>query len=299
MNNRCETAIHVGRKFRMCESPFRRGNDEKQPSACYLVKNKKMKDTDFLNSSPEGERVPAVSESTSAAQGSLTVPFMLLSVLFVVCLIVSNLIEIKTVDLGWFTITAGVIVFPVSYIINDCVVEVYGFRKARLMIWTGFAMSLLTAFFLNMAIALPGGADWHGQEAMSMVYGSVPRIMAASFVAFLSGSMVNAYVMSRMKARASGVSRGSGRSFSLRAVVSTLWGESIDSMVFFPIAFGGVLPWSAILSLILTQALLKTVYEVLILPVTLRVVRGLKKMERLDTVDDGTVDYRWWKVADV
>ena len=94
--------------------------------------------------------------------GGLTVPFMLLLVMFVVCLIVSNLIEIKTVDLGWFTVTAGLVVFPVSYIINDCVVEVYGFRKARLMIWVGFGMSLLTALFLNLAILLPGGAEWQG-----------------------------------------------------------------------------------------------------------------------------------------
>ena len=88
--------------------------------------------------------------------------FVVLSVLFCVLLIVSNLIEIKTVDAGWFSITAGFIVFPLSYILNDCIVEVYGFRKARLVIWLGFAMSLMAALFLNVAIWLPGGADWHG-----------------------------------------------------------------------------------------------------------------------------------------
>lgn len=153
--------------------------------------------------------------------------FVVLSVLFCVLLIVSNLIEIKTVDAGWFSITAGFIVFPLSYILNDCIVEVYGFRKARLVIWLGFAMSLMAALFLNVAIWLPGGADWHGQEAMEAVYGSVPRIMAASFLAFLCGSMINAYVMSRMKV-ASG-----GRNFSVRAIVSTLWGEGADSVIFF------------------------------------------------------------------
>jgi len=229
---------------------------------------------------------------------ALTVPFMLLSVLFVVCLIVSNLIEIKTVDMGWLTITAGVLVFPVSYIINDCVVEVYGFRRARLMIWVGFAMSLLVAGFLNLAIALPGGADWRGQEAMEAIYGSVPRIMAASFAAFVSGSMVNAYVMSRMKATANSECRGSGRSFSVRAVASTLWGESVDSLVFFPIAFAGVLPWGTIVSLIVTQALLKTAYEIVVLPVTIAVVGRLKSIEGFDAVDSD-VDYRWWRVADI
>lgn len=236
-------------------------------------------------------------QSPGSAGSSLTVPFMLLSVLFVVCLIVANLVEIKTVDLGWFTVTAGLVVFPVSYIINDCVVEVYGFRKARLMIWTGFAMSLLTALFLNVAIWLPGGTDWHGQEAMEAVYGAVPRIMGASFTAFICGSMVNAYVMSRMKACA-GQRMNSRGSFSMRAIVSTLWGESIDSMVFFPIAFGGILPWDTILSLIVTQAFLKTAYEILILPVTLVVVRRLKNLERLDTVDT-SVDYRWWRLSDI
>ena len=245
------------------------------------------------------EKEPLLSPAAAAAAPGqrLTVPYMLLCVLFVVCLIVANLIEIKTVDLGWFTITARVIVFPVAYIINDCVVEVYGFARARLMIWVGFAMSLLVSLFLMLAVALPGGAEWQHQEAMAAIYGSVPRIMAASFAAFLCGSMVNAYVMSRMKASAGAAASGVG-SFSLRAMASTLWGESVDSLVFFPIAFGGVLPWSVIGSLILTQVLLKSGYELLILPVTVTVVRRLKRLERLDTVDSG-ISYKWWRVAEL
>ena len=220
-------------------------------------------------------------------------PFLILSTLFCVLLIISNLIEIKTVDVGWFSITAGVIVFPLSYIISDCVVEVYGFAKARMLIWLGFAMSLLVSVFLQMAIALPGGAEWNSQDAMTAIYGSVPRIMAASFIAFLSGSMINAYVMSKMKV----ASRG--RNFSIRAIVSTLWGESTDSILFFPIAFGGVLPWDVIISLIVTQALLKTAYEVVILPVTVRVVRTLKRMEGREVTDDCIVSYKWWKINEL
>ena len=242
------------------------------------------------------QKFTSFSKASEGASRSLTVIFMLLSVLFVVCLIVSNLIEIKVVDLGWFTVTAGVVVFPFSYIINDCVVEVYGFRKARLMIWTGFASLLLVSLFLHMAIARPGGAEWHGQEAMEAVYGSVPRIMAASFAAFVCGSMVNAYVMSRMKAAAA--DRGSRRSFSLRAVVSTLFGEGVDSLVFFPIAFGGVLSWGTVLSLIVTQALLKTAYEAAVLPLTIYIVRKLKRAESLDTVDTG-ISYGWWRLTDI
>ena len=207
--------------------------------------------------------------------------------LFCVCLIVSNLIEIKTVDIGFATITAGMVVFPLSYIINDCIVEVYGFRKARTVIWLGFAMNLLVTLVLQFAILLPGADSWQSQDAMEAVYGTVPRILGASFVAFLCGSMVNALVMSKMKV-ASG-----GRHFSLRAIVSTLWGEGTDSIIFFPLAFGGILPWREIVSLIVAQALLKTAYEIVILPVTLKVVKKLKSIESTDTYDRG-ISYSWW-----
>jgi len=214
-------------------------------------------------------------------------PFLVLTVLFCVCLIVSNLIEIKTVDIGFATITAGMVVFPLSYIINDCIVEVYGFRKARTVIWLGFAMNLLVTLFLQFAILLPGADSWQSQDAMEAVYGTVPRILGASFVAFLCGSMVNALVMSKMKV-ASG-----GRHFSLRAIVSTLWGEGTDSIIFFPLAFGGILPWREIVLLIVAQALLKTAYEIVILPVTLKVVKKLKSIESTDTYDRG-ISYSWW-----
>lgn len=220
----------------------------------------------------------------------VSVTFMLLAVTFCVCLIVSNLMEIKTVDLGPLTITAGVIVFPVSYILNDCIVEVYGFSKARLVIWLGFGMNLLVSLLLQVGVWLPGADSWTGQEEMAMIFGAVPRIFVASFAAFLCGSMVNAYVMSRMK-----ISSG-GRRFSLRAIVSSLWGEGVDSVIFFPLAFGGVLAWGDIWMLIATQTLLKTVYEILILPVTLRAVRLLRDHEGGDVTDTAETDYRWWKL---
>lgn len=208
-----------------------------------------------------------------------SLPFLILAVLFCVCLIVANLVEIKTVSLGFLTVTAGMVVFPVSYIINDCIVEVYGFRKARMVIWLGFLMNLLVTLLLQLAIMLPGDSSWTAQDAMVAIYGGVPRILVASFLAFICGSMVNAWVMSRMKVSSQ------GRHFSLRAIVSTLWGEGVDSVIFFPIAFGGMLPWSTILHLIVAQTLLKTAYEMLILPVTLAVVKRLKRIESLDTYD--------------
>lgn len=223
----------------------------------------------------------------------ISVTFMLLAVTFCVCLIVSNLMEIKTVDLGPLTITAGVIVFPISYILNDCIVEVYGFNKARLVIWLGFGMNLLVSLLLQLGIWLPGADSWTGQEAMTVIFGAVPRIFAASFIAFLCGSMVNAYVMSRMKI-ASG-----GRRFSLRAIVSSLWGEGVDSVIFFPIAFGGILPWDEIAMLILTQTLLKTLYEILILPVTLKAVKLLRDHEGGDVTDSPDMSYKWWKINEI
>ncbi|MDE5664361.1 queuosine precursor transporter [uncultured Duncaniella sp.] len=223
----------------------------------------------------------------------ISVTFMLLAVTFCVCLIVSNLMEIKTVDLGPLTITAGVVVFPISYILNDCIVEVYGFNKARLVIWLGFGMNMLVSLLLQLGIWLPGAESWTGQEAMATVFGAVPRIFAASFIAFLCGSMVNAYVMSRMK-----ISSG-GRRFSLRAIVSSLWGEGVDSVIFFPIAFAGVLSWNEIGLLIVTQTFLKTFYEILILPVTLRAVKLLRDHEGGDVTDTPGMSYKWWKINEI
>ncbi len=213
-------------------------------------------------------------------KSSFSFTFLLLTLIFCVCLIVSNLMEIKVVDLGFLTITAGVITFPISYIINDCIVEIYGLKKAKMVIWLGFAMNLLVSMLLQIGVWLPGSASWTGQDAMQLIFGAVPRIFAASFIAFVSGSMVNAHVMSIMK-------RNDGnRRFSLRAIVSTVLGEGVDSCVFFPIAFAGILPWDEIGLLILTQTALKTAYEIIILPVTMQVVKRLREIEEHLPIDN-------------
>lgn len=220
--------------------------------------------------------------------------FLLLSMLFCMCLIASNMMEIKVVNLGPLTITAGVIVFPISYIISDCIVEIYGFARARLVIWLGFAMNLLFSILLQVGLLLPGAPGWEGQEAMELVFGAVPRIFFASFAAFLCGSMVNAYVMSKMKGGEKGT-----RGFSLRAIMSTLWGEGTDSVIFFPLAFAGVLASEQIVTLIITQTLLKTVYEIVVLPVTLRIVKRLRKIEGDEYVDPKNISYKWWKISEL
>ena len=217
--------------------------------------------------------------------------FLLLAVSFSVFLILANILEVKIVDLGFMTATGGLIVFPMSYIINDCIVEVYGFRLARLTIWLGFFMNLLSVILIHIAIALPADVSWQGQDAFVATFDSSARILMASFVAMICGSMVNAYVMSKMKLGQQ------GRNFSLRAVASTLFGETVDSLVFFPIAFYGVLPNTTLVALICTQAGMKTAYEIVVLPLTVRVVRYLKRKEELD-VYDYKVSYKWWRIFD-
>lgn len=222
----------------------------------------------------------------------VSVPFMLLGILFCVCLIASNLLETKVVQLWGVTATAGLIVFPISYIINDCIAEVWGFKKARLIIWSGFAMNFLVIGFAQLAVLLPAAPFWEGEEGFNFVFGMAPRIAVASLTAFLVGSFLNAYVMSRMKV-ASG-----GKNFSLRAIVSTLAGESADSLIFFPIAFGGLIPVRELLIMIVTQAVLKSLYEVIILPVTIQVVKYIKKVDGSDVYDEH-ISYNVLKIKDI
>ena len=218
-----------------------------------------------------------------------SLPFVVLAMMFSVFLILANLMEVKVVKIGILTATAGLSVFPISYIINDCIVEVYGFAKARFVIWMGFLLNMIFVVFLQVCIALPCAPSWTAQAAVEQVFGNTPRILLGSFVAFIVGSMVNAQVMSRMKVR------DGGKRFSLRAIMSTVFGESADSLIFFPIAFAGMLPLATIVTLVWTQVMLKTLYEIIALPITIRVVKLLKRVEGAD-VTDVNVDYKWWKV---
>jgi uncharacterized integral membrane protein (TIGR00697 family) len=217
---------------------------------------------------------------------------MLLGILFNICLVTSNLLETKVIQVFGITATAGLLVFPVSYIINDCIAEVWGFKKARLIIWCGFASNFLLIAFSQLSVHIPAAPFWEGEEAFNFVFGLAPRIAVASLIAFLAGSFINAYVMSRMKI----ASRG--RHFSFRAIASTLAGESVDSLIFFPIAFWGLIPFDELLIMIATQAFLKSLYEVLILPLTIRVVKYIKKVDGQDVYDTNT-SYNILKVRDI
>ena len=222
----------------------------------------------------------------------VSVPFMLLGILFNVCLIAANLLETIVIQIGSLTVTAGLLVFPISYIINDCIAEVWGFKKARLIIWSGFAMNFFVVALGLIAVAIPAAPFWEGEEHFDFVFGMAPRIVAASLMAFLVGSFLNAYVMSKMKV----ASRG--RQFSARAILSTLAGETADSLIFFPVAFGGIIAWRELLIMMCIQIILKSMYEVIILPVTIRVVKAIKKIDGSD-VYDTDISYNVLKVKDI
>ena len=204
----------------------------------------------------------------------ISVLFMLYGILFCVCLITANVLETKQISFGPANMTAGLIVFPVSYIINDVVCEVWGYRRTRLLIWLGFAMNFLFVVFGAIADWIPGAPYWHGEEGFHQIFGLAPRIAGASFLAFLAGSFINAYVM------------------------STIWGELTDSIIFFPLALGGVIPWEEMPSLVITQVTLKTVYEIIALPVTIRVVNFTKKHDHED-VFDRDIAYNVFKVKEL
>ena len=222
----------------------------------------------------------------------VSVPFMLLGILFNVCLIAANLLETKLIQVGSLTVTAGLLVFPISYIINDCIAEVWGFKKARLIIWSGFAMNFFVVALGLIAVAIPAAPFWEGEEHFDFVFGMAPRVVAASLMAFLVGSFLNAYVMSKMKVASQ------GRNFSARAIWSTVVGETADSLIFFPVAFGGVIAWKELLIMMGIQIVLKSLYEVMILPVTIRVVKAIKKIDGSD-VYDTDISYNVLKVKDI
>ena len=210
----------------------------------------------------------------------VSVPFMVLGIVFCVCLVAANLLETKVVQFGPLSVTAGLLVFPISYIINDCIAEVWGFRKARLIIWMGFLMNFMVVVLGQIAVALPAAPFWEGEESFNFVFGLAPRIAAASLTAFLAGSFINAYVLSRMKLLSK------GKNFSARAILSTVAGESADSLLFFPLAFGGLMPASELAKMMVVQVILKTLYEIVILPVTIRVVAYIKRVDDTDVYDE-------------
>ena len=197
---------------------------------------------------------------------TVSLTFLVMSVVFCTCLITANLFGAKIISIGPFTTTTALLIFPISYIINDCVAEVWGYRHARLMIVLAFFVNIAFIILSTIAVMVPAAPFWEGQEAFNFVFSLAPRIAIASLLAFLIGSLVNARVMAMMKARTP------NQHFSLRAIASTVIGEAIDSLVFYPIAFLGLLPFTELVSLMIFQVVMKTAYEIVALPMTIAFV---------------------------
>jgi hypothetical protein len=214
--------------------------------------------------------------------------FDLVMAAFVTILLLSNVLgagKVATVDLpliGEWPFGAGLLFFPVSYVIGDILTEVYGYARARRCIWVGFAALLFMAFMAWVVVALPPAADWEGQAAYEAVFGQVPRIVFASIIAFWAGEFANSFVLAKMKIWTA------GRHLWSRTIGSTVVGQSIDSLLFYPLAFYGVWDNGVLATVLATQFALKVAWEVLLTPVTYAAVGWLKRREGIDVFDEGT-----------
>lgn len=193
--------------------------------------------------------------------------YMILVPLYCVALVVSNIISNRTFEIGQFMLPSAVIVFPVVYIINDVLTECYGFKMASKAIWTAFGLNLMAVIFFNIAVNLPTTIDY---SSYNIVLGNTLKPLIASVLAYLIGSFVNAKIMDVLR---------NHKSLMLRCVLSTLFGETIDAMIFISIVFVGVMDLSVVCTMIITQAMFKTLYEVVVFPVTREVIRKIKAIE--------------------
>jgi len=216
--------------------------------------------------------------------------FDLVMVAFVVVLICSNLIgpaKAATLDLpliGAVTFGAGVLFFPISYIFGDILTEVYGYDRARRVIWTGFAALFFAAIMAAVIVALPPAPTWPNQSVYEIAFGNTWRIAGASMIAYFCGEFVNSYVLAKMKVASE------GRHMGARFVASTVAGEAIDSALFYPLAFynSGIMPNELVMTLVISQFVTKTAVEIAFLPLTTRIVAKLKTAENEDFFDRQT-----------
>lgn len=219
-------------------------------------------------------------KETIKGNKTVSMTFLLIAAAYVTCLLLSNIIAGKM----WavtenITLPAAVILFPVTYIFGDIFTEVYGFKKARIIIWLGFACSFFAVGIYLITIALPHPGFWEGQEAYATVMGTTPRVAAASFAGYLFGEFSNSIVLSKLKVKTN------GSKLWLRTILSTVVGEGFDSVIFITISFWGTMDNSTVLQMILFQYLFKVIYEVLFTPVTYKLVDVVKKKEGVDTFD--------------
>lgn len=208
--------------------------------------------------------------------------FVIVAAIFVTCLIIANITAVKLIGVFGLVLPAAVIIFPISYIFGDVLTEVYGYREARKVIWLGFVCNLLAVLAIWLGQILPAASFWDGQAAYERILGYTPRLLIASFVAYLAGEFANSYVLAKLK-----IATG-GRWLWIRTIGSTIVGQGIDSLLFITVAFIGTIPLSGLASAILAQWLFKSAYEAFATPLTYKVVNLLKREEGLDVFDRET-----------
>ena len=205
--------------------------------------------------------------------------FTVCAALFVTCLLTANIIAVKLITVAGMVLPVAIIVFPVSYILADVLTEVWGYAATRRVIWLGFACNALMVVAIWIGGEIPPASFWRGQPAYQEVLGQSPRILAASFAAYLVGEFANAFVLAKLK-----VATG-GRWLWLRTMGSTVVGQALDSAVFIALAFAGTVPAGVLPAIVAGQWIVKVIYEAAATPLTYAVVRWLKSREGLDTFD--------------
>ncbi len=205
--------------------------------------------------------------------------FLIVAAVFVTCLVTANITAVKLINFFGLILPAAIVIFPVSYIFGDVLTEVYGYRQARRVIWLGFICNLIAVVAIWVGQLLPPASFWDGQAAYERILGYTPRLLGASFLAYLGGEFANSYVLAKMKLLTK------GRWLWSRTIGSTLVGEGLDSFVFMTLAFMGTIPSQSLGTAILTQWFVKVAYEVAATPVTYLVVGFLKRKEGIDFYD--------------
>lgn len=206
----------------------------------------------------------------------------IITALFVAVLLISNVASTKITSLGVLSLDAGTILFPISYIIGDILTEVYGFSRARRVIWIGFFCNLLMAATLMAVTVLPASGDWPNQHAFETILGLAPRIVFASVIAYIAGEFINSFILAKMKVATK------GKHLWMRTIGSTLVGQLFDTVFFIILAFWGILPTGVLISLIVSNYFFKITLEILFTPVTYAIVNKLKESENEDYYDKKT-----------
>ncbi len=198
---------------------------------------------------------------------------------FLFCVLVSNVWEPKIFEVYGLTLTGGLLLFPFSMILGDVITEVYGINRMRRILYTALGLLVIYGIGTQLIVAIPPSPEWEGQQAFAAIFGQTPRIILGSLLAYIAGALTNAYILAWMKARSG------GKHFSRRAIASTVAGQGIDSAVFFPIAFGGIVPLPVLFEMFWVAWAFKVLYEVVALPLTCAIVARVKKLEGVEHFD--------------